>query len=238
LLLAVAFCAASALGRAAYAQAKDEKKPAEKPAAAQPPAAKPAEKPATAAKPADAHAAPGGPDMAKMMEAWKKSATPGEYHAKLNPLVGKWTFVTKMRMSPDQPWEETPGKAEYRWALGKRVLFHDVKANPGPKDAEMGGPFEGFGFTGFDNGTQKYFNIWTDNMSTTYMASTGSVDSSGKTFTYTSEDGYICPMTGEKKTPKSVLKIAGDDKLVFEMYDKGPDGKEFMSLEVTYTRQK
>jgi hypothetical protein len=226
LLLAFAVVSASAL--TVYAQAKDETKPAEKPAAAQP--AKPGDKPAAAAH--------GGEDMAKMMENWKKAATPGSSHAKLEPLVGKWTFVTKARMAPDQPWEETPGKAEFKWGLGKRFIYQEVKANPGPHDAMMGAPFEGFGITGYDNTTQKYYNVWADNMGTGIMTSTGTADSSGKTFTYSSPEGYICPMTGAKKTPKSVLKIAGDDKLVFEMYDKGPDGKEYMSLEVTYARQK
>ncbi len=225
LLFALGFAGASAL--TVYAQAKDEKKPADKPASAQP--AKPGDK--SASQPSEA-------EMAKMMESWKKAATPGANHAKLEPLVGKWTFVTKARMAPDQPWEETPGKAEFKWTLGKRQLIQEVKANPGPKDAMMGAPFEGFGMTGYDNTTQKYYNVWTDNMGTGIMHSTGSADSSGKTFTYASPEGYICPMTGEKKTPKSVLKIAGDDKLVFEMYDKGPDGKEYMNLEVTYTRQK
>ncbi len=235
LLFAFSFLAATAL--TAYAQAKDEKKPSDKPSA-QPPAAKPAEK-APAAKAGDKPTGQPSADEAKMMEAMKKAATPGEYHAKLNPLVGKWTFVTKFRMAPDQPWEESPGKAEYKWTLGKRILVQEVKANPNPeKDAMMGGPFEGFGMTGYDNTTQKYWNTWADNMGTGIMTSTGTVDASGKTFTYASEEGYICPMTGEKKTPKSVLKIVGDDKVVFEMYDKGPDGKEFMGLEVTYTRQK
>jgi len=243
LFVGAAFCAVTATWNSAvYSQTKDEKKPeAAKPAAAaQPPAAKPADKPATAAppttaKPAGEKPAAGGDEMAKMMEVWKKAATPGEFHAKLNPLAGKWTFITKARMSPEQPWDESTGKAEYRWGLGKRVLYHDVKADPGPLDDMMGAPFEGFGMSGYDNTGRKYYNVWTDNMGTGVMMSTGTVDSSGKTFTYSGE--YDDPIFG-KKSVKSVLKIAGDDKVVFEMYDKGPDGKEFMNLEVTYARQK
>ncbi len=224
LFFGAAFCAATVMWNSSvYSQAKDEKKPAaEKPAAAQP--AKPGDK--AAGQPSEA-------DMAKMIAAGK----PGPEHAKLDSLVGKWNFVTKYRMSPEQPWQESPGKAEYRWGLGKRILYHEVKANPSPQDAMMGGPFEGFGMTGYDNMTKKYYNVWADNMGTGIMSSTGSADSSGKTFTYGSDE-YTCPMTGEKKKTKSVLKIAGDDKVVYEMYDKDPDGKEFMTLEVTYTRQK
>jgi len=239
LFVGASFCAATALWNSAvYSQTKDEKKPAaDKPVPTAPPAAKPAPAtPPASAKPAGDKPAADGDDMAKMMEVWKKAATPGEFHAKLNPLAGKWTFVTKARMSQEQPWDESTGKAEYRWGLGKRVLYHEVKANPSEQDAIMGGPFEGFGMTGYDNTSKKYYSVWADNMGSGVMVSTGAVDSSGKTFTYTGE--YDDPMSGKKKSVKSVLKIAGDDKVVFEMYDKGPDGKEFMNLEVTYARQK
>ena len=61
LLVAVAFCAATALwSSSVYSQTKDEKKPAgDKPAAAQPPAAKPADKPAGDKPAAPAAAKPG-----------------------------------------------------------------------------------------------------------------------------------------------------------------------------------
>lgn len=206
-----------ALSTALSAQTPDAKKPAGKPAAGA--------------------AQPGGEEAAKMMEAWKKASTPAEGHDKLKPLAGKWTYVTKWRMSPEAPFEESTGKAEFKWGMGGRFLFSEVKGDPTPNDAMMGGPFEGFGMYGYDNMTKKYTNTWVDNMSTGTMISHGTADGSGKTFTFMAEEG-MCPMTGEMKKPKSVLKMEGDDKVVFEMYDKGPDGKEFKGLEVTYTRQK
>jgi len=233
------------LNSTAFAQTKDEKKPAGDKPAAKPADTKPADaKPASdkpAAKPGDKPTAgadkggaqPSAEDMAKMMQ----MGMPGEFHAKLKPLAGKWTYITKWRMSPEQPWEGSTGKAEYKWILGGRILVLEIKGNPGPNDAMMGGPFDGFGLTGYDNLTKKYYNVWGDNMGTGIMTSTGTCDGSGKSFTYMSDE-YTCPMTGQKKTTKSVLKIAGDDKIVFEMYDKGADGKEYMNLEVSYARQK
>jgi hypothetical protein len=169
-----------------------------------------------------------------MMEKMMKAGTPGEAHAKLKPLTGKWTYVTKWRMSPDQPWEESTGKAENKWILGNRILVQEAKNNPGPSDAMMGGPFEGYGMTGYDNVSKKYYNIWSDNMSTGIMISEGTADGSGKVFTYESE--YNCPLIGKEKEVKAVTKIDGDDKFVFQMFDKTPEGKEFESLNVTYTR--
>lgn len=222
-VLALAICCA--IGVTAVAQTPDAKKPE-------------AKKPDAKAAAGDKGAAAMDPEMAKQMESWMKAATPADGHAKMAPMVGKWTYVTKWRMTPEAPWEESTGKAEFKWALGNRFLMGEVKGNPSPNDAMMGGaPFEGIAMYGYDNMTKKYVNTWMDNMSTGTMISHGTADGSGKTFTFQAEEG-MCPMTGQMKAPKSVLKIDGDNKLVFEMHEKGPDGKEFKCLEVTYTRAK
>ncbi len=208
-----------------------EKKPAEKPAAK--PADAKAADPKAPAKPAAGQ--PSAEETA-MMEKMMKAATPGEAHAKLKPMTGKWTYVTKWRMSPEQPWDESTGKAEFKLIFGNRILVQDAKNNPGPSDAMMGGPFEGHGMTGYDNVSKKYWSTWADNMGTGIMTSEGAADGSGKVFTYASE--YNCPLTGGEKNVKTTTKIEGDDKFVFQMFDKAPDGKEFQSLEVSYTRAK
>jgi hypothetical protein len=223
------------LGSAASARAQD-KKPVDKPAA---PAAKPVDaKPADAKAPAKAGDKPaaGQPSAEEMamMEKMMKLGAPGEAHAKLKPMAGKWNFVTKWRMTADAPWQESPGKAEFKWIMGDRFLVQDIKGNPDPS---MGGmSFEGHGMTGYDNISKKYWNTWLDNMGTGVMISEGTADGSGKVFTYESE--YNCPMTGGEKHVKTVTKLEGDDKMVFQMFDKDEKGKEFQSLDVAYTRAK
>lgn len=207
-----------------------------KPTAETKPASKPVDAKATdpkpGAKPADKTVAgqPSPEEMAKYMQL----AAPGEGHAKLKPLAGKWNFVTKYKMSPEAPWNESKGKAEFKWIMGDRFLVQDIKGDPDPN---MGGmAFEGHGMMGYDNVTKKYWGTWLDNMGTGVMVSEGTADGSGKVFTYNSE--YSCPMKGAETTAKTVLKIEGDDKVVYTMFDKAPDGKEFANLEVTYTRVK
>lgn len=198
-----------------------------KPADAKAPAAKPAgdSKPAGDAK--------GG--MPAMSPEDMKMMQPGEFHAKMKPMAGKWTYVTKMRMTPEEPWNESTGKAEFKWGIGGRFLMQEIKGNPSPMDAMTGGqPFEGFGMLGYDNKTKKYFSIWGDTWGTGFMESWGTCDESGKTITMTGE--CDCPITGKKESTRSVTKMISNDKMVFEMHQKGPDGKEFMGLEVTYTR--
>lgn len=100
-----------------------------------------------------------------------------------------------------------------------------------------GAPFHGMSIFGYDNLRQEYVAFWIDEMSTTFMFSTGKSDESGKVFTF--EGNYDDVMTGNKdKKFKTVSRILSDDKNVYESYDIGPDGKEFKSLEVTYTRKK
>src|SRR5262245_31487326 len=84
------------------------------------------------------------PDMAAMMAAWAKHATPGPEQKKLDPWVGSWTFTIKMWMDPDAPPTESTGTAERKWELDGRFLRDDTKGE------FSGMPFVGIGYTGYD----------------------------------------------------------------------------------------
>jgi hypothetical protein len=68
----------------------------------------------------------------------------------------------------------------------------------------------------------------------TLVATMTPTQSCCKSFTYTG-DCDDC-MTGKKKTVRSVCKVSSESKHTFEMFDTGPDGKEFRNLELVYTR--
>ena len=240
-LVGAAFCAATALWNSSvYSQSKDEKKPAgDKPAAVQPPAAKPAYKPSgdkpaapAAAKPGDKPAADkgggAGGAMSADMEAMMKAAMPGEFHAKLKVLDGKWDALVKSYMDPGSP-TETKGTCERKWIMDGRFLQEDHIGD------FMGTPFKGFAITGYDNVLKKYVSFWIDNMGTGFMNSTGSVDAAGKTFTFEGE--FANPMTGKMCKTRMVHKIADDRKTTFEMYGPDPEGKEMKMMEITYTKK-
>jgi hypothetical protein len=167
----------------------------------------------------------------EMMAVYMKYATPGQNHKLLEPLIGSWNVSTKFQMGPDAPMDTSSGTSECKWILGGRFVSEEVTGNMG------GMPFHGLGLTGYDNYKQKFFNIWMDEMSTTYMISAGAVDSSGKIFTLTGT--YEDYLTGGKvKLFKMVTRIISADKHVNEMYDTVPDGKEYKTFEATYTRVK
>jgi len=233
LLIAVAFCAATALWNSAvYSQAKEEKKPeAAKPALATPPAAKPADKPAAATPPAAGKPAgdktAGGDD--EMMKKLMELSTPGKEHEALKPLIGSWTCAVKLWMVPGTPPQESTGTMERKWILGGRYLQEDYKGTA------MGMPFEGMGLLGYDKAQKRYESSWMDTMSTTTMKMTGSADASGKTFTFTGEN-FDC-MEGKPVKSRSTMEIVNNDKQVMKMFAPGPDGKEFLTFEMVVTRK-
>src|SRR5436190_13841302 len=86
--------------------------------------------------------------MAKMMQLGSPSAG----HAVLKAFEGNWTVVTKGWMKPgDKPMEST-GTSQFSWVLGGRYLRQDFKGT------WAGQPFEGLGFSGYDNMKAEYVN--------------------------------------------------------------------------------
>lgn len=183
----------------------------------------------TAAVMAGDEAAKPDPADAAAMEAMTKAAAPGEFHAHLNALVGRWSLNVKFRMDPNQEWQESKSTAESKWVLGGRFVREEVEG-----EFMEGMRFEGFGMTGYDNLKKKYTSVWTDNMSTGMMISEGSCDASGKVFKF--NGASMDPMTGKEKTYKWTIRIVNNDKYVSEMHTVDEDGKEFKSMEITYTR--
>jgi len=239
-LVGAAFCAATAFwNNSAFSQTKDDKRPAgEKPAAAQPPAAKPADKPAgdkpaapAAAKPGDKPAADkgGGSEAESMMKMMQEMSAPGKEHEALKPLVGAFICSTKFWEQPGAPLMESTGSVERKWILGNRYIQEEVKGNM------MGMPFEGFGVTGYDKLQKMYHNYWIDNMGTGTWSMTGTADAAGKVFTFTGEN--FDPMVGQKTKGRSTVEFVDNNKHVMKMYGPGPDGKEFMNIEMTCTRK-
>lgn len=171
----------------------------------------------------------GGDDEAAMMARWQAYATPGEGHAALKPIAGSWTATVKMWMQPGASPQESAATSEAKWIMGGRYLQEDVKGSFG------GMPFEGRGLTGYDNLKKKYVGTWVDNMGTGIETSEGAFDAATKTLTSISEG--LDPMTGKTKKNRDVLRIEGDAKMVREMWTKGPDGKDFKVMEITYTRK-
>lgn len=165
----------------------------------------------------------------KMMEAWKKYSTPSEGHKTLKDMTGSWTYTSKMWMTADAKPEEMKGTATNKLILGDRYLQQDVTGK------HMGQPFKGMALMGYNNMKGAYETVWLDNMGTGMARGGGKMDTAAKTIK--EEGNYSCPMTEQAdRFYRAETKFIDKNNWVYEMYNKGPDGKEFKSMEMTYKR--
>lgn len=170
------------------------------------------------------------PEQQAMMATWQKAMTPGAQHQMLMSRAGTWNVATSFRMAPEDPWEKSTGTAERVAILGGRVLTEKVQGSM------MGGPFEGMGWSGYDNVSGQYWGTWADSMGTGVMTMVGTCDADGKHCE--SKGTYNDPMTGKAKVSRMTTDHTGPDSETSRFYEVGKDGKEFVSGELLYTRKK
>ncbi|HEV2719433.1 MAG TPA: DUF1579 domain-containing protein [Thermoanaerobaculia bacterium] len=169
-------------------------------------------------------------DMQKaQMEAWMKASTPGDAHKKLDGMIGTWDVTVKSWMAPGTPPMESTGTAVNTWVLGGRWVHEEFTGS------FMNMPFNGIGYTGYDNIKKQYVGTWMDNMSTAVMMSTGK-GGSGSTMEFASS--MDDPMTGKAMPVTEKLVVTDADHHMMEMWSPGPDGKMFKMMEIWYTRKK
>ena len=168
--------------------------------------------------------------MADMMAKWQALNAKGPEHEKFEQMVGTWETETKSWMFPGTEPMVSTGTAEFRLLFNGRYIEQKFKCKMGEA------AYEALGLEGYDRIKKKYVSIWMDNMSTGIFMMEGTVDESGKVYTYHGK--MDDPMTGQKdKAIKSVAREIDANNVVFAMYDTLPDGTQFKNMEITYTRK-
>ncbi len=166
-----------------------------------------------------------------MMEAWQKASTPGTQHKQLaDQFVGTWDTRITAWMDPSAPPVVETGRSVNTAVLGGRQVRMEYKGQ------FMGQPFEGVGFSGYDNVRGKYTGTWTDNMSTSVMMSSGDYDAATRTYTFRAEMPDMMK-PGKTTTIRESLRIIDADHHVMEMYEP-KDGKEVKTMMLEYSRAK
>lgn len=169
--------------------------------------------------------------MMEMMAKWKDMNAKGPEHEKFKKMEGVWSTEMKWWMSPDSEPTVTTGVAKFSLILDGRFIEQRYSCD------WMGDKYEGLGIEGFDRIKNKYVSIWLDNQCTGVFISEGTADETGKVCTYHGK--MDDPLAGVKdKVVRSVAREINDNQAIFEMYDTTPDGKEFKSMEITYTRKR
>jgi hypothetical protein len=169
-------------------------------------------------------------DSATMMKAMMENMMPGKQHAMLAKFDGEWEAEMKMWMEPGEEPMTAKGKSVNKMVLGGRyqqtIFTGEV----------MGMPFEGTGFTGYDNTKKVFTTSWMDNMSTTPMSMEGAWIAATKSIIFKGK--MLCGGNNMEMEMREVFKIVDDNTQIMEMW--GPDmktGKEFKHMEITYNRK-
>ena len=170
---------------------------------------------------------PAAVDEAAQMEAWQRTMAPGTGHARFDPMVGTWIAKTTMVMGPGAPPMTSEGVSDHRLILGGRYLEQHYRGSA------MGMPFEGRGYTAYDNTRKRYVGTWMDNFGTGMMHSVGSGKPSDKRIDFAAESHD--PM-GKLVKFDCRLEIQDKDHHTYEMWTKAPNGKRYRCMRIEYTR--
>ena len=169
-------------------------------------------------------------DSADMMANWIKYMTPGEEHKLMASWDGTWNGEITMWMAPGAPPSKSTGTQTSKMILDGRYQQSWYEGN------FEGMPFQGFSIVGYDNAKKKFVSTWIDNMGTGMMTAEGEYDKTSNSIEFTGT--MIDPMTGKDCDFREIFKIINNDTQTMEMFIPGPDGKEYKSMEIKYTRKK
>lgn len=175
----------------------------------------------------------GGGEMSEeeitMQRKMKEYTMVNENHDVLKSLTGTWNTHVKYWMDPAGEPMESDGTSEGTLIMGGRFLEQRFSGDM------MGQPFEGRGIYGYDNLRKEYTGIWFDNFATGIMVSASQYDPVTKVF---SEEGSMsCPITNEThRSYRAVTTFIDADHYTYESYMKDPNGNEYKTMKITYTR--
>lgn len=164
------------------------------------------------------------------MKKWQAFMTPSDVHKMLAKSDGQWDEEVTMWMAPGAPAEKSKASCE------NKMIMNGLYQQSNHKGNMMGMPFEGMSILGFDNARKVFVSSWIDNMGSGIMNMEGTWDAATQTVNFkgTGTD----PMTGNSMPVRETFKIVDDNTQVMEMYVPGPDGKEFKTMEIKFTRHK
>ena len=170
------------------------------------------------------------PDSATMAKNWQAYMTPGDVHKMMASWDGTWNSDITMWMQPGAPEEKTTSVA-----VNKMVLngLYQQSTHTGMM---MGMPFNGMSTTAYDIHKKEFINTWIDNMGSGIMVLKGPWDEATKTMNLKGK--ATDPGTTGDMDIRETLKIIDENTQEMEMFSMMPNGKEFKTMNIRFTRKK
>lgn len=170
----------------------------------------------------------GNEPCSEMMDAWARSATVTEHHARLQDLIGRWDAKATFWMGPDQPPMESVGESVNTSILGGRWINMKYTCD------FMGSPFEGTGVIGYDNLAGEWVGNWMDTMCTQMLVHRGRAGKPGSVIELV---GTSRDPSGEVSQTRNTTTIHSRDHHTYEMFKKSPGQAEFRHGRIEYRRK-
>jgi hypothetical protein len=170
------------------------------------------------------------PSPKDLLKAMAENGKPGPEHKKLEPFVGDWTFTLKVWTNPSESPAQLTGTVERKWVMGGRFVQETVKGQ-----CSEGHTFEGLGLLGYDNAQKKFTATRACGLCGKTCSTVGTVNDSGKTFTFATEE--YCPVCKENVKGRDEVVVESNDRIVVSIY-KTIQNKEVKVIEIVNVRKK
>lgn len=167
----------------------------------------------------------------QIMQKYIDAGTPGPNHKKLNVFVGKWITSSEEAQGEGKPPVISKGSAEIKWVNENRFLQFTTSGT------QFGMPFVSVSLMGYNNLRKKISSVWSDNSSTSFFISEGTIDEQGDLITLFGKTDD--PATGEFDKAWKVIWRLSPNRLVQEYHDISNDKtKQTKMFEIVFERAK
>jgi hypothetical protein len=170
------------------------------------------------------------PDSATMMKNWQDYMTPGDVHKMMAKWDGTWNGEVTMWMYPGAPEQKSKSTAV------NKMIMNGLYQEGNHSGDMMGMPFNGKSTVAYDNHRKEFVSTWIDNMGSGIMVLKGPWDEATKTISL--KGTMVDPGTKQDTDVRETFKVVDDNTQEMEMFVMMPDGKEFKTMNIKYTRKK
>jgi hypothetical protein len=170
------------------------------------------------------------PDSVTMQKNWEAYMTPGDVHKMMAKWNGTWNGEVTLWMQPGAPEQKSTSTAT------NKMIMNGLYQQSTHAGKMMGMPFNGISTTAYDIHRKEFVSTWIDNMGSGIMILKGPWDEATKTINL--KGRMTDPGTAGEVDVRETFKIIDDNTQEMEMFVMMPDGKEFKTMNIKFTRKK
>ena len=170
------------------------------------------------------------PDSATMMKNWQDYMTPGDVHKMMAKWDGTWNGEVTMWMYPGAPEQKSTSTTV------NKMIMNGLYQQNVHTGTMMDMPFNGIGTLAYDIHKKEFMSTWIDNMGSGIMMMKGTWDDATKTITFKGKT--TDPGTKSDVDVKETFTVIDDNTQEMKMFMPMPDGKEFQTMNIKFSRKK